>query len=177
MTWTTGFATSLILITNIALLLQKDTTLVHWSPTSSLSSPRCICLSLKEPILQAESVVGELHSNCTCILRINVEHVDDVLPHTYTHTHIAKYSDFLVYTIYVGLTSARPNYMYCDWSVLHHSSIVHWWNYCGLGSSVLVVLWTCFLLYMNALMENSLSDIKCCYHNNIIQKTIIVHVN
>ena len=39
------------------------------------------------------------------------KHVDDVSrTHTYIHTYIQKYSDFLVYTISVGLAQARPNY-------------------------------------------------------------------
>ena len=36
-------------------------------------------------------------------------HVDDVSLHTYIHTNIHKYSDFLIVLISVGLASARPN--------------------------------------------------------------------
>ena len=41
------------------------------------------------------------------VTRMREKHVDDV---SRTHTYIQKYSDFLVYTISVGLAQARPNY-------------------------------------------------------------------
>ena len=42
-----------------------------------------------------------------CIVHMRDEHVYDVLLHT--HSHIHKYSDFLICMIYVGLTLVRPN--------------------------------------------------------------------
>ena len=43
------------------------------------------------------------------VTRMREKHVDDVSrTHTYIHTYIQKYSDFLVYTISVGLAQARP---------------------------------------------------------------------
>ena len=44
------------------------------------------------------------------VTRMREKHVNDVSrTHTYIHTYIQKYSDFLVYTISVGLAQARPN--------------------------------------------------------------------
>ena len=46
------------------------------------------------------------------VTRMREKHVDDVSrTHTHIHTYIQKYSDFLVYTISVGLAQARPNYI------------------------------------------------------------------
>ena len=45
------------------------------------------------------------------VTRMREKHMDDVSrTHTHIHTYIQKYSDFLVYTISVGLAQARPNY-------------------------------------------------------------------
>ena len=50
------------------------------------------------------------------VTRMREKHVDDVSrTHTYIHTYIQKYSDFLVYTISVGLAQARPNYRLRNW--------------------------------------------------------------
>ena len=48
-------------------------------------------------------------SNAEMVTPMREIHVDDV---SRTHTHTQKYSDFLVYTISVGLAQARPNYVY-----------------------------------------------------------------
>ena len=42
---------------------------------------------------------------------VHDEHMDDVSLHTYIHTHIHRYGEFLVNTINVGLASAHPNYI------------------------------------------------------------------
>ena len=88
-----------------------------------------ICLSLKEPFLQASvvwwatfrvcmrstlmifaiSICAHAHAWWAHGQRIWTRHTRT---HTYIHTYIHKYSDFLVWVIYVRLASARPDYSY-----------------------------------------------------------------
>ena len=49
--------------------------------------------------------------------------------------------------------------------MLHHTDIVH---YYGLHRSVLIGFE--HDLTMDSLLENGLSDVKCCYHSNIIHQ-------
>ena len=132
---------TLIQIINIVLLLKKDTTLVYlipylfsfWSRSPiDLLEPQNRLLLLGELHLELARARSQrwrsLPYQFVC-MNMHDEHVDDTSGHTYTYTYtylsclyIHRYSDFLIWVIFVGLTSARPNYIFtCIY--VHYSQV------------------------------------------------------